>query len=108
MTKVAIKYNLSDRGLAKICAKLNIPRPSRGYWAKIKAGQNIKKPKLPKYEGSEPRSLRKPSVLSEPNLLRKPKQRSEPMHLRKPLMPSEPLFLRKPKPLSEPEKTREP
>ena len=46
MTKVAIKYNLSDRGLAKMCAKLNIPRPSRGYWAKIKAGQKVNQQSL--------------------------------------------------------------
>jgi len=46
---VAKKYNLSDVGLAKVCRKLKIPRPGRGYWA-IKAAGKItpKKPPLPK------------------------------------------------------------
>ncbi len=33
---VAKRYGLSDVGLAKVCRKLDIPRPGRGYWA-IKA-----------------------------------------------------------------------
>jgi hypothetical protein len=37
---VAKKYNLSDVGLAKVCRRLNIPRPGRGYWA-IKAAGKI-------------------------------------------------------------------
>ncbi|HYJ84549.1 MAG TPA: ankyrin repeat domain-containing protein [Pyrinomonadaceae bacterium] len=46
---VAKRYNLSDVGLAKVCRKLNIPRPGRGYWAKKAAGKTIpKRPPLPK------------------------------------------------------------
>jgi Mor family transcriptional regulator len=41
--KVAKKYNLSDVGLAKVCRKLNIPRPGRGYWAKKAAGKVVPK-----------------------------------------------------------------
>jgi hypothetical protein len=41
---VAKKYGLSDVGLAKICKKLNIPRPGLGYWAKKSAGKNVGKP----------------------------------------------------------------
>jgi hypothetical protein len=37
MVKVAKKYGLSDRGLAKICARLDIPVPPRGYWARKEA-----------------------------------------------------------------------
>ena len=36
---VAKRYKLSDVGLAKVCRKLNIPRPGRGYWAKKAAGK---------------------------------------------------------------------
>jgi len=32
--KVAKKYGLSDVGLAKVCKKLNVPRPGVGHWAK--------------------------------------------------------------------------
>jgi hypothetical protein len=28
---------ISDVGLAKICKALNVPRPPRGYWAKIES-----------------------------------------------------------------------
>jgi hypothetical protein len=38
MIKLARKYGLSDVGLAKICRKHNIPRPPRGYWAKVQNG----------------------------------------------------------------------
>jgi hypothetical protein len=34
---VAKRYKISDVGLAKVCRRLDIPRPGRGYWA-IKAG----------------------------------------------------------------------
>ena len=41
---VAKKYGLSDVGLAKICKKLNIPRPGLGYWAKKAAAKPVAKP----------------------------------------------------------------
>ena len=47
MVKLAQQYGLSDVGLAKICKKHNIPRPSLGYWAKKIAGQNVKPLPLP-------------------------------------------------------------
>ena len=34
MTKLAKQYGMSDVGLAKICRKVEIPVPNRGYWAK--------------------------------------------------------------------------
>src|SRR5260221_5267187 len=33
MTKVAERYGVSSSYLAQICSRLNVPRPSRGYWA---------------------------------------------------------------------------
>lgn len=45
---VAKRYSMSDVGLAKVCKKLNIPRPGLGYWAKKAAGKPIpKRPLLP-------------------------------------------------------------
>ena len=35
---IAKDYSLSDVGLGKICRRLNIPVPGRGYWAKKNAG----------------------------------------------------------------------
>ena len=45
---VAPRYGLSDVGLAKICRALAIPLPSRGYWAKVKAGRIMSRAPLPK------------------------------------------------------------
>lgn len=44
---VAPRYGLSDVGLVKICKKLRIPVPGRGYWAKVKAGRPTRKTPLP-------------------------------------------------------------
>ena len=38
---VAKRYGISDVGLAKVCKKLNIPRPGRGYWAIKAAGKTL-------------------------------------------------------------------
>jgi hypothetical protein len=46
--KLAGQYGLSDRGLAKICDRMGIPVPGRGYWAKVQSGQSPPQPKLPK------------------------------------------------------------
>lgn len=48
---VAKRYNISDNGLRKHCKRLGIPLPSSGYWAKVKAGQKVPKPVLPKVTG---------------------------------------------------------
>jgi hypothetical protein len=43
MRKLAMEFGLSDVGLAKICKKHKIPRPSRGYWAKVENGKAAKR-----------------------------------------------------------------
>lgn len=47
VTTVAERYGISDNGLRKRCIKLQIPLPPLGYWAKVKAGAKVPKPKLP-------------------------------------------------------------
>ena len=54
MSRLAPEYGLSGNGLKKICKKLNVPVPPRGYWAKIKYGIRIKKIKLPKLKNGAP------------------------------------------------------
>lgn len=54
VTVVAPRYGLSDVGLAKICRALAIPLPSRGYWAKIKAGRVMGRAPLPKLKTPGP------------------------------------------------------
>lgn len=38
MVLLARRYGISDVALAKICRKINVPVPARGYWAKRKWG----------------------------------------------------------------------
>lgn len=47
MTTVAAKYGISSSYLARVCAELNVPRPARGYWAKLAHGKRVKRPALP-------------------------------------------------------------
>src|SRR2546426_12020410 len=46
-TQVAAEFGISDVALAKRCKKLNVPKPSLGYWAKVAAGQKPEKVPLP-------------------------------------------------------------
>lgn len=59
MAKLAKKYGISDVGLAKVCRKLAIPLPGRGYWAKKDAGQEVQRLQLPTLK--EPIRLSKPT-----------------------------------------------
>lgn len=69
MQKQAETYGLSDRGLAKTCQRYLVPVPSRGYWARIDAGQTVKRTPLRAVEnkalhtvhiGARPVSTRSP------------------------------------------------
>lgn len=46
--KLARSFGISDTGLSKICKRMQVPRPTRGFWAKVRAGAEPHKPKLPK------------------------------------------------------------
>lgn len=46
ISKLAEQLEISDRGLAKTCARYHIAVPGRGYWAKIEAGQSATKSPL--------------------------------------------------------------
>ena len=41
--QLAKEYGISDVGLAKVCRKLAVPVPGRGYWAKKSAGKPVRK-----------------------------------------------------------------
>jgi hypothetical protein len=51
VVKVAKEYGVSDVAIHKVCKSMNIPVPPRGYWAKVRAGQNPKKQSLPATKG---------------------------------------------------------
>lgn len=44
---VAAQYKISDVYLGRVCDRLNVPRPPRGYWAKQASGVAVKQPPLP-------------------------------------------------------------
>lgn len=56
MSQLASEYGLSDVGLKKICKKLNIPTPPRGYWARQQNGYKVTRTPLPKMKPGEPSS----------------------------------------------------
>jgi hypothetical protein len=47
MMQLASQYGISGNGLAKICRKLAVPYPGRGYWARKAAGQKVSQVRLP-------------------------------------------------------------
>lgn len=47
MTKVAEQFEVSGSYLARVCSVLRVPRPQRGYWAKLAVGKTMTKPPLP-------------------------------------------------------------
>ena len=61
MWTLAKKYGISDVGLAKVCRKLTIPLPGRGYWAKKQAGQKVTHAPLPQVKEKDKVLLNKPS-----------------------------------------------
>lgn len=47
VSKLARQFELSARGLAKLCQREGIPAPPRGYWAKLAAGHPVRQTPLP-------------------------------------------------------------
>lgn len=54
MVKVAAKFSVSGSYMARVCSALNVPRPDRGYWAKLEAGKAPDRPVLPESSVGEP------------------------------------------------------
>lgn len=53
-SRVASSYGISDVALSKICRKLNVPKPPRGYWARLQNGYKVTRTPLPKLTPGEP------------------------------------------------------
>src|SRR6267378_2148042 len=47
VSKLAEEWGITGTGLKKVCRRVQIPVPPRGYWAKLKAGHRAKRPSLP-------------------------------------------------------------
>ncbi|WP_246699296.1 hypothetical protein [Rhizobium sp. BK456] len=45
-SEIAKELDLSDVAIGKLCSKLQVPKPPRGYWARMQAGQRPRRPAL--------------------------------------------------------------
>lgn len=50
LVKLSQKYGISDVRLGKVCRKLKIPHPGRGYWAKRAVGHTVEQVPLPEFK----------------------------------------------------------
>jgi hypothetical protein len=55
LVRLAVQYGISNVGLGKLCRRLNVPTPGRGYWARLAAGEKLKRTPLPKPVGYQAR-----------------------------------------------------
>ena len=53
MQHLAKEYGVSDRAIAKLCARKQVPFPPRGYWAKKNSGQKVVQPPLSAFVAKE-------------------------------------------------------
>lgn len=49
LVRLSQKYGISDVRLGKVCRRLEIPHPGRGYWAKKAVGQPMEQVPLPEF-----------------------------------------------------------
>lgn len=61
MQHLAKQYGVSDRALAKLCTRRQVPVPPRGYWAKKQSGGKVQQPKLLPFKEKE----EKPKLIEE-------------------------------------------
>lgn len=54
---LAERYGISGRGLGKICDRLQIPVPPRGWWAKKHAGHKVSRIPLPSPRANTPQQV---------------------------------------------------
>ena len=53
VSKLAPQFGLSGVGFAKMCKRLGVPLPNRGFWARKQAGQSPRRPPLPKAKSGQ-------------------------------------------------------
>jgi hypothetical protein len=54
MSRLAEEFGITGNGLAKICDRLEVPYPPRGYWAKKQAGKPVVAFRLPPRKSGVP------------------------------------------------------
>lgn len=56
--EVAEELGVSDVAIGKLCTRLQVPKPPRGYWARVKVGQTPKRPPLAAFRDEVDRKRR--------------------------------------------------
>lgn len=77
MIKVAEKFEVSGSYLARVCTELRVPRPERGYWAKLAVGKAPQRPALPDTRPGDPVSWSRTEGFPAP-VVPKPRPTSKP------------------------------
>lgn len=54
MTKIAERFDVSGSYLARVCTLFDVPRPERGYWAKLAVGKAPPQAPLPAPQPGDP------------------------------------------------------
>ena len=73
MLKAAARFDVSSSYMARVCTRMNVPRPERGYWARLAVGQTPMKIPLPEAQpGDELVWSRDGSSVQVPRTLPKP------------------------------------
>lgn len=74
MLKVAARFDVSSSYMARVCTRMNVPRPERGYWAKLAVGKTQLQVPLPEAQpGDELVWSRDGSSVQVPRPLPKPR-----------------------------------
>ena len=66
MVKVGQRFNVSGSYMARVCSVLRVPRPERGYWAKLAVGKAHEKPTLPEAQAGDQLSWSQDGELQAP------------------------------------------
>ena len=78
MTRVAERFGVSGSYMARVCAVLNVPRPERGYWAKLAVGKAAPPELLPEAQPGDQLSWSKDGELNPQPKPRQPPARRRP------------------------------
>lgn len=57
-TELVTELGISDVAIAKLCARLKVPKPPRGYWAKVAAGQRPRQTPLDAFRARKSNRLK--------------------------------------------------
>jgi hypothetical protein len=72
--ELAKDFGVSDVAIAKLCARLQVPKPPRGYWARVKSGQTLRRPPLAAFREEVDRKRRETVRAKSAGLLSKLQQ----------------------------------